>query len=253
MAGGGGGGGGGGGPVIVNVAFIDFVVSVSEVALMVTVPPVGTVAGAVYVVGTSPLASVVVELNDPHSGDPQLAVQISPVPRGSFVAIAARSAVVLTASEVGGNLLKNESVIGVGRIVKVTLLACDGLLVIVAVIVTVVPIGVTDGAVKTATPPSVVCAGVSVPHAPLVKIPVVGLPRQVTVQSTPALMTSFDGIMLRFNLEPIERATAGLVRPFAFAIVIGFAVTPDVELFPQPAITTPIKLKFKHHRYRFMS
>ena len=45
--GGGGGGGGGGGPVIVTFALTDLVVSVSEVAVTVTVPPVGTVAGAV--------------------------------------------------------------------------------------------------------------------------------------------------------------------------------------------------------------
>jgi len=37
------------GGVIVSVALIDFVVSASDVAVMVTVPPVGTAAEAVYV------------------------------------------------------------------------------------------------------------------------------------------------------------------------------------------------------------
>jgi hypothetical protein len=38
-----------GGDVIVSVALTDFVVSASDVAVIVTVPPVGTTAGAVYV------------------------------------------------------------------------------------------------------------------------------------------------------------------------------------------------------------
>jgi hypothetical protein len=46
-AGGGGGGGGGSGVVIVTVALTDFVVSVSDVAVIVTVPPLGTAEGAV--------------------------------------------------------------------------------------------------------------------------------------------------------------------------------------------------------------
>ncbi len=47
-----GGGGGGGGPVIAIAMLADSVVSVSEVAVMITVSPAGTVAGAVYVVFT---------------------------------------------------------------------------------------------------------------------------------------------------------------------------------------------------------
>jgi hypothetical protein len=97
-------------------------------------------------------------LNDPQVDEPQLAVQISPAPMGSFVTWAAKCAVVLTTIEPGGGavVLSNAIAIGVGRIVKLTLLACDGLLVTVAVTVTVVPIGVTDGAVKFAVPPSAV-------------------------------------------------------------------------------------------------
>jgi hypothetical protein len=43
----GGGGGGGGGPVIITVAGTDRVVSVRDVALIVTVPSAGMEAGAV--------------------------------------------------------------------------------------------------------------------------------------------------------------------------------------------------------------
>jgi hypothetical protein len=196
------------------------------------------------------LPSTVVGLNEPQLEEPQLTVQINPALIGSFVTAPNSCTVVLATIESGAGVeLPNATAIGVGRIVKVTLLVCDGLLVTVAVMVTVVPIGTTDGAVNNVFVPSDVWAGLSVPQAPLVKLPDVGLPRQVTVQSTPALVTSFDGIMLRFSLEPTERATAGLVRPFAFAIEIGFAFTPAVELLPQPAIITPIKFRLtKQHR-----
>lgn len=80
------------------------------------------------------------------------------------------------------------------------------------------------------------------PQAPLVRLPVVGLPPQATVQSTPRLFTSFDGFVLRESLEPIERTLAGAVSPLAFVIVIGAAVAvpPDVEPLPppQPAMMT---------------
>ncbi len=81
------------------------------------------------------------------------------------------------------------------------------------------------------------------PHEPLVKLPVIGFPKQVTVQSIPALATSFDGIMARFNFEPIESATAGVVSPLAFVILIGFALTPDDEPFPHPARAIPITVR----------
>jgi hypothetical protein len=75
-----------------------------------------------------------------------------------------------------------------------------------------------------------------VPHAPLVKLPVVGLPRQVTVQSMPALATSLDGIVLRLNFEPTDSAMAGAVKPLALVIEIGPALTPEVVPLPQPTI-----------------
>jgi len=62
---------------------------------------------------------------------------------------------VLTAIE-AGTASTNDSAIGAGRIVKVAWLVCDGLLVTVAVTVTVVPIGVADGAVNSVVPPSAV-------------------------------------------------------------------------------------------------
>jgi hypothetical protein len=71
---GGGAGGGAGGGVIVTGRRIDFVVSVSDVAVSVTTPLAGTTGGAVY----TELAGFVEELAGlklPHADKSQLAVQ----------------------------------------------------------------------------------------------------------------------------------------------------------------------------------
>jgi len=71
--------------VTVIVALADFVVSVTEVAVTVTIAGVGTAAGAVYVVG-APLA-VLAGLNVPHveHGVPLCeTVQLTPAFAGSF-------------------------------------------------------------------------------------------------------------------------------------------------------------------------
>jgi hypothetical protein len=68
--------GSGGVVVIANVAETDLVVSCTEVAVMVTVPPAGTVEGAVYVVEAALLE--VVGLNEPHPlVAPQVADQVT--------------------------------------------------------------------------------------------------------------------------------------------------------------------------------
>jgi hypothetical protein len=68
--------GGGGVVVIVMTAATDLVESCTEVAVTVTVPPAGTVEGAVYVVDV-PLPVVVV-LNEPHALEvPQVTDQVT--------------------------------------------------------------------------------------------------------------------------------------------------------------------------------
>ena len=69
----------------------------TDVAVIVTgKPPVGTVAGAVYVLGT-PLAVVGGFVNDPHCPAAaelvQLADQVTPFPDGSFDTVAITFAV----------------------------------------------------------------------------------------------------------------------------------------------------------------
>jgi len=88
---------------------------------------------------------------------------------------------------------------------SVTLLVAAGLLATAAVMVTVFPIGMVDGAVNIEATPSGVCAGTRVPQAPPVTLPVTGLPPQVTVQFTPALEVSPTGIILTATIEPAAR------------------------------------------------
>lgn len=93
--------GGTGDGVIVTVALADFVVSVNDVATIVTVSPVGTAEGAVYVV-VPPTPLVVCGLNEPQEDKLHVAVQITPSPIGSFVTSAARLSVLFVSSELGG-------------------------------------------------------------------------------------------------------------------------------------------------------
>ncbi len=171
--------------------------------------------------------------NDPQDSEPQVAVQIMPEPIGSFETCAETNWVVFASSELGG-VVVNWTVTGVARIVRLALLLCDGLLVTVAVIVTVVPTGTADGAVKTVGAPSPACAGLSVPHAPFVMLPVTGFPPHITVQSTPALALSPDGVMLNVSFELKESALAGAVTPVVEVIAIGPAFAAVVELPPHP-------------------
>ena len=83
---------------MVMVAEADFVGSVTEVAVTVTVLGVGIAVGAVYVVG-APLA-VPVGLKEPHGEVPQVTVQLTPLL--SLVTTAVRLAVAPVTSDVGG-------------------------------------------------------------------------------------------------------------------------------------------------------
>lgn len=132
---------------MVIVALADFVVSVSEVAVIVTMPLFGTDAGAVYVVPAGDPVELV-GLNEPHTPEPQAAVQITPFPIGSFVTLAVSNCVLLTCNELGVVPVNAIAIVtGVARIVMFAVLACAGLLVTAARMVTAVPIGGVDGAV----------------------------------------------------------------------------------------------------------
>jgi hypothetical protein len=93
--------GGGGVVVIVMTAATDLVGSCTEVAVIVTVPPAGTVEGAVYVVDV-PLPVVAV-LNEPHAFEvPQVTDQVT-LALDELLVTAAESCVELPVdSDVGG-------------------------------------------------------------------------------------------------------------------------------------------------------
>jgi hypothetical protein len=153
----------------------DLVGSVTDVAVTVTLPPVGIAAGAVYVVPT-PVA-VVVELNEPHAVVPHVTVHVtSGFAETSFAIFAMREDCPLICRDAGGERMLTE--IGIGG----TIVICaetDLLLSAteVAVTVTVVPAGIAEGAVYVVAAASAL--GPKVPHAP-------GLP-QVTAHVTALL------------------------------------------------------------------
>ena len=94
-----------GGGVMVMFAETNFVLSAVEVAVTVTILPLGTAAGAVYVVGT-PLA-VWVGLNDPQAPVlPHVTDQSTPAFFESFETTAVIGLVAFTSIDVGGGGLK---------------------------------------------------------------------------------------------------------------------------------------------------
>jgi len=166
----------------VIVAMANFVTSAVEVACTVTVPPVGTAAGAVYVVGT-PLA-VWVGLNDPQAPAlPHVTVQSTPALVLSFETTAVIGLVEFICIDVGGGGLKTTVIAGAVMVMFAETdfveSACE-----VALTVTVVPVGTAAGAVYVVETPLAVWVGENDPQAP-------ALP-QVTVQSTPLFKGSFD-------------------------------------------------------------
>ncbi len=68
-------------------------------------------------------------------------------------------------------------------------------------------------------------------------LPVTGLPSHVTVQSTPALLLSPTGIMLKSKEEPMASTLVFAAVPLDVLIAIGPAVACEVEVLPQPAVT----------------
>jgi len=150
----------------------DLVGSVTDVAVTLTLPPAGTVAGAVYVVATP--FGVLVGLNEPHVVVPHVTVHVtSELAETSFAIVATRESCAFTCTDAGGERMLTES--GGGR--TIVICAETDLLVSateVAVTVTVVPAGIAAGAVYVTA--AAFALGPNAPHAP-------GLP-QVTAHVT---------------------------------------------------------------------
>jgi hypothetical protein len=136
-----------GAEVIATTADADLVLSVTEVAVTVTVPPAGTLPGAWNDVAT-PLP-VLVGLKKPHGGapGPQFTVQVTPALAESLATTAVKGAVALMFMETRGGGLKVTEIAPPCVIVIVA----EALLVLsvaeVALMVTVLPDGIAGGAV----------------------------------------------------------------------------------------------------------
>lgn len=145
--------------LIVTVSLAVFEGSVTELATIVTVPPAGTVAGAVYVAAT-PLP-VEDGLNVPHSSD-GVQLQFTEGLAGSLTVVAAIDAVPPTTS-VDGALVVSEMLtpaIVIGWLTDFVPSATE-----IAVIVTLPPAGTVVGAVYVVIPPLAVDGGLNEPHA----------------------------------------------------------------------------------------
>jgi hypothetical protein len=122
-----------GGWVMAIVALADFVVSVAEVPVRVTVPPAGTTEGAVYTDWYKDVKLVGDGgLKDPQALDAHVAVKITPPEPLSFTMFTLNPSVPLIVTDVG-TVPDTETLMGSGTIVYVALLLCEGLLVTVAV------------------------------------------------------------------------------------------------------------------------
>jgi hypothetical protein len=140
----------------------------------------------------------------PHELDPHVAVHWTMSVAVPFKSLTLNGTVAPRLIVDGTGAMKDSALAG-AITGSVTLLVAAGLLATAAVMVTLFPMGMTDGAVNMEATPSGVCVGTKVPQAPLEILPVTGLPPQVTVQLTPALTLSPAGVMLTATIDPAPR------------------------------------------------
>ena len=208
--------------VIITVAFAVFVESVADVAVIVTLPPVGTVAGAVYTVA-APLA-VDVGLKDPQAPAGVLGVQLHTTGNAaeSFVVVAAIDAVVPICIAPGGGVVSVIVITG-PVIVTVALLVLVLSLTDAAVIVTLPPDGIAAGAVYTVVAPLAVVVALKLPHAP----------DGAQLHVTPLAAESFNTVADTLAVAP----NAIVVGGAAIKLTEMACWPPPEEPPPQPATT----------------
>lgn len=205
--------------VIITVAFAVFVESVADVAVIVTLPPVGTVAGAVYTVA-APLA-VGVTLNEPQE---PLGVQLHTTGNAaeSFVVVAAIDAVDPVCIAPGGGVVSVIVITG-PVIVTVALLVLVLSLTDAAVIVTLPPDGIAAGAVYTVVAPLAVVVALKLPQAP----------EGAQLHVTPLAAESFNTVADTLAVAP----NAIVVGGAAIKLTEMACWPPPEEPPPQPATT----------------
>jgi hypothetical protein len=183
------------GPLICSVAFAVLVGSVADVAVIVTLPPVGGVEGAVYTVA-APLA-VATGLNEPQDPMGVVQLQFTGVVAGSLTVVATIDTVVAISSAPGGGVVRVIAITG-GVIDTVWLLNFVLSVTDVAVIVTLPPAGIVAGAVYTVLVPLAVLDRLNNPH-----------PLGMQLQVTPAPAESFVTTAEMLAVPDIGRLAGG--------------------------------------------
>src|SRR5271165_6918046 len=220
------------GPLICSVALAVFVGSVADVAVIVTLPPVGGVEGAVYKVA-APLA-VATGLNEPQ--DPMgVQLQFTGVVAGSLTVVATIDAVVAITSAPGGEVVRVIAITG-GVIDTVWLFDFVVSVTDVAVIVTLPPVGTVAGAVYTVVVPLAVLDRLNNPHEP----------PGMQLQVTPAFAESFvitaqmlavpDRGRLAGGTAPKSTEIGKVTAPAANLVLSETAVAVIVTLPPVGAV-----------------
>jgi hypothetical protein len=184
--------------VIVMLADADLVVSVTDVALIVTMFPVGTVDGAENTVA-APLG-VAGGVKLPHAPLPQETVQVTPAFLLSSLTTAVRSSVKPCTREAGScSANATDTPAGVVMLIfDVTHFVAS--LAEVAVMVIVPPLGIEAGATNVVAPPLGVDVGLKPPHSE---------PPQVTLHRTPEFKVSLRTTTLRLVVVPAAIEAGG--------------------------------------------
>jgi hypothetical protein len=133
-----------GSAVIVTLAVAFLVVSLTDVAVIVTLPPPGTLAGAVYVVEAP--EAVWAGVNDPQEAL-GVQLQVTPLFAESLETVAATLAVALVCIDAGGAVVIATEIPGCVVIVTLAAAALVASLTEVAFMLTAPPWGMAAGAV----------------------------------------------------------------------------------------------------------
>jgi hypothetical protein len=171
------------------------------VAVIITVPPDGIAAGAVYVAVKTPPLPVGLEMAPHAPGLAHDTAHATPESVGSFVTNAVRDAFASTVILAGA--LTFTEIVGVALTVAIATAVAGWLWLsvaaAVAVIVTVPPVGTLGGALKETTAPLAVLDGVRLPQLPSVLV-------HCRDQLTPALELSSVTVAIRFTVSPVSAA-----------------------------------------------
>ena len=204
----------------VIVAAAVLVVSVTDVAVSVTVAGVGTLAGAVYVMAVPEALEFAESLPQVAPMQPGPAsVQVTPLPCKSFVTVAINACVPLPACTLAAEGATVTPMVAVG--VVMVIVAADvrtGSVTEVAVSVTFAGEGALEGAVYVMDEPLLLEVAERVPHAAPVQ------PAPERTQVTPLFCESLETLALKLAVCPAcTEAVAGVTATEIGAVIVTVA------------------------------